>query len=49
MDILGLSLNEIYFAMLIAVAAALIALFATWISHRFDKQPGDRQKKSRRR
>jgi hypothetical protein len=49
MDIFGLSLQEIYFAFIVSIAAFLIALFATWFSHRFDKQEGDRNNPKRRK
>lgn len=48
MDIFALSLQEIYFALIIAMAALIIALLATWFAHRSDKQPGDRKKQTRR-
>ncbi|WP_353571356.1 hypothetical protein [Candidatus Albibeggiatoa sp. nov. BB20] len=49
MDIFGFSLQEIYVALIISIAAFLVALFATWFSHRFDKQAGDRNKPKRRK
>jgi hypothetical protein len=49
MDIFEPNLQEIYFALMLAIAAIIIALFATWFSHRHDKQPGDKNNKRRRK
>ncbi len=50
MDIFGLvTLQDFYFAIMLAITAFVIALLATWFSHRKDKQLGDRHPKKPRR
>ena len=48
MDIFGLTLTDIYLAIMIAIAALLIGVFVTWLVHQDDYQSKDKRKPRRK-
>lgn len=48
MDIFGFNLQELYFSLMAAIAAFVLALVATWLTHRSDKHVCHKRPNKRR-